>query len=77
MMVVHLDRLVTHQGVARDELLLKRDPRGQLQSNHRENRATGKESEADHRRHKDSLRKKKWRYAYRLFGKNNLKEGAV
>jgi hypothetical protein len=55
----------------------KSEQREQLGSNQRENRATGKEGEADHRRHKHSPQKrKKWSYACRLVGKNGLKEGA-
>jgi hypothetical protein len=38
---------------------LRREQREQLESNHRENRATGKEGETDHRRHKHSPRKRR------------------
>jgi hypothetical protein len=37
----------------------RREQRKQLESNHHENRATGKEGEADHRRHKHSLRERR------------------
>jgi hypothetical protein len=52
--------------------------REKLESNHRENQATGKEGETDHIRDKHSpQKKKKGRYTGRLFGTNNLKEGAM
>jgi hypothetical protein len=52
--------------------------REQLESNHRENRATGKEGKTAHRYCKHSPQeKKKWRYTCRLFRTNSLKEGAV
>jgi hypothetical protein len=38
---------------------LRKEQREQLESNHRENRATGKEVEADHIRHKHSPRKRR------------------
>jgi hypothetical protein len=60
MMVVHKDRLAPHQAL-----------REQLESNHRESRATGKEGEANH------TLENKWWYACRLFGMNILKEGAM
>jgi hypothetical protein len=37
---------------------LRREQRKQLESNHRENRATGKEAEIDHRHYKRSTRKR-------------------
>jgi hypothetical protein len=38
---------------------LRKEQREQLDSNHRENRAKGKECEADHRRHKHSPQKRR------------------
>jgi hypothetical protein len=38
---------------------LKREQREQLERNYRENLVTGKEGEADHRFHKQSLRKRR------------------
>jgi hypothetical protein len=49
---LHLIR--NHSGRA----ALRRMQREQLESNHRESRATRKESEADHRSHKHSPRKR-------------------
>jgi hypothetical protein len=51
-MVVHLDQLSSYQGT------LRREQREQLESNHHENRTTGKEGMADHIRHKHSPRKR-------------------
>jgi hypothetical protein len=44
---------------------LKSEQREQLENNHREKWASGKEGEADHRRHKHRSRKAKWLYAVR------------
>jgi hypothetical protein len=52
--VVHLDWLAPYRGAARDERLR----REQLESNHRENWAKGKD-ETDHRRHKHSPQKRR------------------
>jgi hypothetical protein len=50
----------------------------QLESNHHENRATGKEGEADYGHHKHvPSEKKKWQYACRLFETNSHKVGAM
>jgi hypothetical protein len=74
LMLVHLDRLTPYQGTAR---ALRRVQREQLESNYRENRAVGKEGEANDTSQAQPLGKKKWCYACRLFRTNNLKEGAV
>jgi hypothetical protein len=44
-MVVRLDRLTPYQRTA-GRAAIRREQRGQLESNHHENRATGKEGEA-------------------------------
>jgi hypothetical protein len=55
-----------------------REQQEQLESNHHENRAMGKEGKTDHRHHNHSSReKKKWWYTCRLFRANSLEEGAV
>jgi hypothetical protein len=55
---------------------LRREQWEDLESNHCETQATGKDGEADYRSRKQSPReKKKFRYACRLFGMNSLKEG--
>jgi hypothetical protein len=38
---------------------LRREKQEQLETNHRENRATGKEGETDHRRHKHNPRRRR------------------
>jgi hypothetical protein len=43
----------------------------QLESNHRENRATGKEGETDQMSQAQPSEKKKWLYACGLFGMND------
>jgi hypothetical protein len=59
----HLGRLTPCEGTTREERL-----KGGTSSR------LGKEGESDHRRHKDSLGKKKYQYASIFFGTNNLKE---
>jgi hypothetical protein len=57
MMVEHMDWLVRYQGTASGQAVLRRKQCEQLGSNCRENQATGKEGEADHRCHIAALGK--------------------
>jgi hypothetical protein len=56
---------------------LRREQREQFENNHCENETRGKEGEANYRRHKHGLRKRRRRDAFRLFGTNSLKEGIM
>jgi hypothetical protein len=57
---------------------LKEGAVGTVGGYHRENRATGKIGETNHRHHKHSHHeKKKWLHACRLFRMNSLKEGTM
>jgi hypothetical protein len=58
-----------------EQATLRREQREQLESNQRQNRATGKEDEADHRCHKHNPRKR--RNGGMLFRKNSFKDGAM
>jgi hypothetical protein len=74
MVVVHLVRLAPYQGAARDER-----PWGgsSWRMNTAENRDTGGRWDRSQTSHAQASEKKKWRYVCRLFGTNNLKEGAM